>query len=204
MKEVNVQMPNVRHDEINPKIDDFSVFCTLKNMMSRNSRHNVDKKLKIQKLKTFWEEGLWTSIYLCFFRDNLFEGKQRRILEALRKVSGEPEMDFPRDAKGRIKVPRAMYENPAYGIDFLVHQENFSTFDNYSFPDPYVVWEESNTTLLLEKNLTRDHIIYIHTDGLNIGAMHKSKFRFMYFSFLFGVRFKIFEKSCQCQEQSKK
>ena len=26
MKEVNVQMPNVRHDEINPKIDDFSVF----------------------------------------------------------------------------------------------------------------------------------------------------------------------------------
>jgi len=107
------------------------------------------------------------------FWDNLFEGKQRRILEALRKVSGEPEMDFPRDAKGRIKVPRAMYENPAYGIDFLVHQENFSTFENYSFPDPYVVWEESNTTLLLEKNLTRDHIIYIHTDGLNIGVMHK-------------------------------
>ena len=31
MKEVNVQMPNVKHDEINPKIDDFSVFlCTLK------------------------------------------------------------------------------------------------------------------------------------------------------------------------------
>lgn len=196
MKEVNVQMPNVKHDEINPKIDDFSVFlCTLKKHDESIFQTQRRQKIENSEVK-IWEEGLWTSIYLCFFRDNLFEGKQRRILEALRKVSGEPEMDFPRDAKGRIKVPRAMYENPAYGIDFLVHQENFSTFENYSFPDPYVVWEESNTTLLLEKNLTRDHIIYIHTDGLNIGVMHKSKFRFMYFSLLFGVRFKIFEKSC--------
>ena len=110
------------------------------------------------------------------FRDNLFESKQRKILETIRKVSGEPELELPRDAKGRIQVPRAMYENPAYKIDFIVHQENFSTFDNYSFPEPYVVWEENNVTRMNERNLTTDHIIYIHTDGMNIGSIHKSKF----------------------------
>ena len=110
------------------------------------------------------------------FRDNLFESKQRKILETIRKVSGEPELELPRDAKGRIQVPRAMYENPAYKIDFIVHQENFSSFDNYSFPEPYVVWEENNVTRMNERNLTTDHIIYIHTDGMNIGSIHKSKF----------------------------
>ena len=46
MKEVNVQMPNVRHDEINPKIDDFSVFFSSERgckMMSRYSRQSLDE-----------------------------------------------------------------------------------------------------------------------------------------------------------------
>ena len=84
-------------------------------------------------------------------------------------------MNFPRDEKGRIQVPRKMYEDPRYRIDFIVHQENFSRFDNYSFPDPYIVWEEGNSTLLLEKNLTKEHIIYIHTDGMHIGPIYRSK-----------------------------
>ena len=113
-------------------------------------------------------------IFICF-RDNLFEAKQTRILETIRKISGEPEMNFPRDEKGRIQVPRKMYEDPRYRIDFIVHQENFSRFDNYSFPDPYIVWEEGNSTLLLEKNLTKEHIIYIHTDGMHIGPIYRSK-----------------------------
>ena len=89
-------------------------------------------------------------------------------------------MNFPRDEKGRIQVPRKMYEDPRYRIDFIVHQENFSRFDNYSFPDPYIVWEEGNSTLLLEKNLTKEHIIYIHTDGMHIGPIYRSTCFFLF------------------------
>ena len=62
MKEVNVQMPNVRHDEINPKIDDFSVFFSIERgckMMSRYSRQILDENFskfasEASKIRTFF------------------------------------------------------------------------------------------------------------------------------------------------------
>jgi hypothetical protein len=113
--------------------------------------------------------------FFCFFRNHLYEAKLQRIAARVREVLGQPDMEFPRNKDGKMKIAAKYFDDPRFGLDRIVHQKNFDKFTNYSMKKPWIIYEKLSIELLEEDNLTKGNAVILHASAMTMHYINESK-----------------------------
>ena len=115
--------------------------------------------------------------YKTFF-DNLYNSKIKKISDYIKQKLNDPNFELPKNKEGKLIVPKELYENKEIGIELMVHQSNFSYFNNYSFPEPWIVMTSGDLDDLEKQNLLKNRAIYDHSDSVGLELFKEGIFLF--------------------------